>query len=61
MPANALKKKFNGTSTHLLDSYISANQIFFSTFLSKMTKYNRVQDIIDFTDSVGHLYAMSNK
>ena len=28
--------------THLLDGYISANQRCFSTFLSKITKYNRV-------------------
>ena len=34
-------REFNGTSTHLLDGYISANQRFF-TFLSKITKYNRV-------------------
>ena len=36
------KREFNGTSTHVLDGYISANQRFFSTFLSKITKYNRV-------------------
>ena len=29
-PTGEMKKKeFNGTSTHLLDGYISANQIFF--------------------------------
>ena len=36
------KWEFNGTSTHLLDGYINANQRLFSTFLSKITKYNRV-------------------
>ena len=35
-------REFNGTSTHLLKGYISANQRFFSTFLSKITEYNRV-------------------
>ena len=44
MPNLKRKKEweFNGTPTHLFDGYISANQIFFSTFLSKITKYNRV-------------------
>ena len=35
-------RELYGTSTHLLKGYISANQRFFSTFLSKITKYNRV-------------------
>ena len=30
-----------GTPTHLLGVYISANQRFIFTFLSKITKYNR--------------------
>ena len=47
------KREFNGTSTHLLDGYISANQIFFSTFLSKITKYNRVP--LGFDPSVARL------
>ena len=47
------KEEFNGTSTHLLDGYISANQRFFSTFLSKITKYNRVP--LGFDPSVARL------
>ena len=38
---------------HLLDGYISANQRFFSTFLSKITKYNRVP--LGFDPSVARL------
>ena len=34
------KGEFNGTPKHILDSYISANKRFMSTFLSKITKYN---------------------
>ena len=30
---------------NLLDGYISANQRFFPTFLSKITKYNRVPSV----------------
>ena len=37
----------------LLDGYISANQRFFSTFLSKITKYNRVP--LGFDPSVARL------
>ena len=47
------KREFNGISTHLLDGYISANQRFFSTFLSKITKYNQVP--LGFDPSVARL------
>ena len=45
--------EFTGTSTHHLDGYISANQRFFSTFLSNITKYNRVS--LGFDPSVARL------
>ena len=47
------KGEVNGTSTHLLDGYISANQRFFSTFLSKITKYNQAH--LGFDPSVARL------
>ena len=55
LPVRGSEKKgeFNGTSMHLLDGYISANQRFFSTFLSKITKYNRVH--LGFDPSVARL------
>ena len=52
-PTSCLVQPIGAHCCEVLDGYISANQRFFSTFLSKITKYNRVP--LGFDPSVARL------